>query len=101
MLTRIRGYDLACCGALFHRSCRQQYAVMPQSWQSKSITSQKKQTEMCIAHQIALNKVVAIIEDQVIRKGSILKLSEIKDTYIRELKFTKFANDSYRSEKLK
>ena len=56
---------------------------------------------MKAAHKDAFTKVGAIVDDKLIKEGGIIKLSDFRETYVRRLEKTLFANPKYRSDNLK
>ena len=53
------------------------------------------------AHKDAFTEVCAIVDNKLIKEGGIIKLSDLRETYVARLKYTPFANPKYRSDSLK
>ncbi len=101
LLRRIKGYDLFACEARYHRSCRRNYIRDPSSWQSSDAVATSHQAEMEAAHQNAFFAVCAVIDDNIIQQNAVMKLDDLRNTYIDSLRDTGHYNENYRSEKLK
>lgn len=101
LLTRIRGYDLFACEAKYHRKCHIDYMQKPEKWLSESSEAIEENAEMQAAHSQAFNCVCGQVEKDILRGNKILKLSNLRSLYIKELAKTPYANDNFRSEKLK
>ena len=79
LLTRIRGFDLAAFGALYHQSFRNGYIVKPARGRSQCLELRKKQETMKSVHQNAVNSVITVTPKQITQRGGIMKLSELRD----------------------
>ena len=101
LLTRIRGFDLFACEAQYHRSCQKKYLQNPEKWRSQDEDQKMQQSEKEAVHREALNAVQEVIDSQVIHLKKVLKLSQLRDLYVRKLEKTEFANPNYRGENLK
>ena len=100
MLRKIKGYDLFACEAQFHARCRKEYTRKPTSV-STDFALKSQQTEMEQAHVNAFKEVCVIVDDKLIKDCGIIKLSDLRTTYVKSLEKTPFANPKYRSENLK
>jgi len=101
LLRRVKGYDLFSCKAQCHKSCRWSYTRDPSSWQSSNTTAVSHQTEMEAAHMNAFSCVCAVVDANILREMTVMKLDHLRDIYINRLKETKYSNEGYQSEKLK
>ena len=101
LLNRIRGFDLFACEAKYHKSCRTQYLQKPEKWRSKSDELAVLQNKLEEVHIKAFKHVCEILEDEVIDRNKIVKLSNLRKEYAKILETTEFANPDYRGEKLK
>ena len=72
-----------------------------QSWRSKNEDTTAEQLELEKAHEMAIKDVFEVINDQIIDKQRVFKLTELCLLYIQTLEKTKYKNNEYRSEKLK
>ena len=52
-------------------------------------------------HEKAFSQVCEIVDVDILQKIVVMKLGQLQDIYIDQLRETEFANDGYRSEKLK
>ena len=100
-MNRIRGFDLFACEAKYHKSCRTQYLQKPEKWRSKSDESAMLQNKLEEVHIKAFKHVCEILEDEVIDRKKVVKLSDLRKEYAKILETTEFANPDYRGEKLK
>ena len=100
-LVRVRGYDLQTYGAVYHSSCRSKYMSCSTRWLSSNVEQITAQEGIEHAHQNAFERVSSILNDEVIDKKKVLKLSELTSIYRRALEGTEFQNDQYRGENLK
>ena len=101
LLRRIKDFDLFACEAQYHRNCRKSYTRDPSVWQSTCSTAVSHQTEMEAVHEKAFSQVCEIVDVDILQKIVVMKLGQLQDIYIDQLRETEFANDGYRSEKLK
>ena len=101
LLCRIRGYDLAACQAKYHRRCRSIHCQKPEKWRSKENESKTDQNDLENAHALAFECVIKHINKSILDERKLLKLSYLRDLYIKELQNTKFPNSDYRNENLK
>ena len=101
LMIRIRSYDLKACSAKFHRSCRRSYMGDSNRWKSSNQDSCEKQADLECAHAEAFEEVSLIIQDEVIDKKKVMKLSDLRDKYVDALRSNQHSNQQYRSEKLK
>ena len=60
-----------------------------------------QQSDMEAAHKDAFTEVCAIVDDKLIKEGGIIKLSDLRETYVGQLEKTLFLNPKYRSDNLK
>ena len=100
MLRKIKGYDLFACEAQFHAKCRKEY-TRKRTRVSTDFELKSQQSEMELAHADAFKEVCVIVDDKLIKDGGIIKLSDLRTTYVKSLEKTAFANPKYRSENLK
>ena len=100
MLRKFKGYDLFACEAQFHARCRKEY-TRKRTRVSTDFELKSQQSEMELAHADAFKEVYVIVDDKLIKDGGIIKLSDLRSTYVKSLEKTAFANPKYRSENLK
>ena len=98
LMTRIRGYDLFACGALFHLSCQKVYMRNPM-WEIGEERIMQANLEK--AHADAFGKVCEVIRENIIEKNQVMKLTDLRNIYVSQLEVTEFPNQDYRNEKLK
>lgn len=101
LLTRIRGHDLFACEAKFHRNSRMRYMQCSEKWRSTDLEVQQKQKGLEKSHLEAFDVICQLIERDVLDYHKILKLSDLRQTYLSCLAQTDFANPDYRRYKLK
>lgn len=105
LLRRISGVNLFCAEAKYHPSCRRDYLLRKpehcSQWRSKDEEQVKRQAALEEAHRNTFAEVCKVINDEIIDKNKILKLSDLRDLYISHLQETQFANPNYRGENLK
>ena len=77
-MNRIRGFDLFACEAKYHKSCRMQYPQKPEKWRSKTDESAILQNKLEDAHIKAFKRVCEILEDEVIDRKKVVKLSYLR-----------------------
>ena len=97
---RIRGYDLFACKAQYHRSCRMKYNDQAK-WRSKNGENKQTAIDQALAHDTCFQKVCKFIDKEIVHEQNVVKLSELAKSYGHYLEATKFANPSYRKEKLR
>ena len=103
LVTRIKGYNLFSSEAKYHPSCRLAYKNKNKkrsSYGNSTEESRNWQALMEEAHTSAFEKVIEMIESQIIKKQVIMKLYIILGVYRDNLRGTAFENDHYRAEKL-
>ena len=101
LLTRVRGVNLYAAKAKYHSSCRSYYRGDNSRWRSTNYEEVTQQQMLEKTHASVFDKVCKEIDEKVIRKKLVIKMTDLRDFYARELGETEFANDEYRSEKLK
>ena len=62
LLLRIRGYDLAACGAKFHRTCSTINTNDPKNWRSDSNEAKKDQIKLEKCHSQAFEAVSKVLQ---------------------------------------
>ena len=100
MLRKIKGYDLFACEAQYHRLCCKEYIRKPTNL-SIDPDFKSQYSDMETAHKDAFTEVCAIVDDKLIKEGGIIKLSDLRETYVGRLEKTLFANPKYRLDNLK
>ena len=102
LLLRIRGVDLFAAEARYHKSCRRRYVASSKLCDSRINEEEKdRQKNMEEAHREAFAGVCRLVDEEILSKSRILKLSDLNEQYKEALKDTQFANSKYRSSKLK
>lgn len=108
----VQGEDLFAREANYHQSCRKSFDLNYAN--HKRLTSRGEalhtspvhgettgETPIAIAHQMAFNAVLDVIQDEVIGQKKIVQLSSLRLVYTQELERNGFPNPEYRGEKLK
>ena len=88
------------CEAQCHRLCCKEYIRKPTNI-SIDPDFKSQQSDMEAAHKDAFTEVCAIVDDKLIKEGGIIKLSDLRETYVGRFEKTLFANPKYRSDNLK
>ena len=101
LLVRIRGYDLESCGAHYHASCKKKYLAKNYCFLKPKEGSSNEQKRLESAHDKAFKEVCKIIDDEILVKKKVFKLSDLRLKYCNILETTEFENCEYRGEKLK
>ena len=103
LLLRIRGVDLFAAEARYHKSCRKKYVANqePDKWRSSKYDKVAKQRTMEEAHKKAFASICTFVDDEILGRCKVLRLSDLCEKYKDELKDTPFANPKYRAGKLK
>ena len=81
MLRKIKGYDSFACEAQYHRLCHKEYIVKPTNL-SIDPDFKSQQSDMEAAHKDAFTEVCATVDDKLIKEGSIIKLLDLRETYV-------------------
>ena len=101
LLRRIKGYDLYACEAQFHPSCRKRYTADPELWRSVDAGKKIEQQNLETSHKAAYEQVCSLIDEMLIEKKGIVKMTYLLEKYTDYLQKTPHPNPNYRSEKLK
>ena len=101
LLIRIRGFDLAACGALFHPACKKKYMSKGYDGRSPYKEQVKEQQTLEEAHHTAFYEVCKVIDEQILDQKKVMKLTDLRSLYSEILENTDFPNNQYRSENLK
>ena len=101
LLKRIRGYDLYASEAKFHSTCRTSYMNNTKKWKSLNEEAKMSQSKLEEVHETAFDHLIKVIEEKIIRLENVMKLTDLREIYVKQLENTEYRNDDYRSEKLK
>lgn len=101
LLRRIRGHDLFACEAKYHRSCRTKYIQRPEKWRSTDSEQCQRQAELEYAHRCAFQSVCQVVDNAIIQAKGMMRLTDLRQTYVSALDQTAYPNPDYRSENLK
>ena len=88
LLRRIRGYDLYAAGAKYHRTCKFAYLYDEKRWRSSNLDEVSMQRNLEETHGKAFSCVLNIIDEKVIGKIKVIKLTDLRDLFIQELENT-------------
>ena len=101
LLTRVRGFDLFACEAKFHKNCRISYMQNSEKWRTTDTKARQQQLSLEEAHKRAFEVICDVIEKEVLADHNVVKLSDLRETYVSSLKENNFYNPDYRSHKRK
>ena len=89
--------------AKYHQSCRKKYLSKqaPDRWRSLNCNAVAKQSDMTQTHRKAFDCICKRVNEDIMISYEILKLTDLCNMYIEELKGTPFANPNYRAGHLK
>ena len=97
---RIRGKDLFACEAKYHKSCRMKYCYR-EKWRSQDELEKEQSRDIEECHSNCFTKLCKVIDQKIIHRNEIMKMTDLKDLYVEYLSETPFANPNYRTSKLK
>lgn len=97
----VKDVDLFAVEAKHHPSCLKSFRTAFANYQRSVIRlGEAKDSNILVAHEKAFSVVVGSIQTNVIIKNEVVRLSDLRQLYVKELYHNGYENVNYRSEKL-